>query len=618
MPRSTDILLVQPPVQHPALFAPAVLLAAAALRKEGREPVLFHAGADFAVNYLMAAPVRAQLMQRVQERLQDGAFIGIDDDTLQKTQRYAECRDPLDALLVNAAPDALQKVMEAVTFASCRDPLKLAQSMRCLDEALHLVSVAHFPAYLDRRGFSHPELDDESALEAWLGVPGKNPFLEYARHWCRPTVDIEQCEAVVLIVATSGQMAGALTLARCWKKRHPSLKLAICAIEERLQRVAKRQLGGVAQTADWEIARIVQRAIKASDNTPQIFSTIISDEPTDSQQQLLPQIHSSLLQPEKLQDLPALWEDGDGSVIVWHHPQGELASISRLLFSAAKQGVWNHIVLSDQDDPTLVAQLRQLADENPYIVHSWCRREMPISAHSDAMERYPEASPSYGETAPLTGRSLWQRLQDPVFLQACVAKHGAKMVAQQRLRDNGSGLVTLGNHLVYNYSSPEQLPPGYFDEICLMVEAGGTVGSRWLRYNLERAFLIGYAEENGVIAGNSSLKRPREEYVNAVSEQCGIDLRHYLERGYTSVRPEYRSMGVGAKLLKGLTDRAEGYRVYSVIAEDNVATQKMAIRNRTRLVASYFSQRTRKQIGIWIPEWMLPKGVQLPRQPDMS
>jgi len=618
MQRSKKILLVQPPVQHPALFAPAVLRAAAALHREGSAFVLFHAGADFVLNYLTAASVLEQLMRRVQERLNNGEYNGLAVEFRPQVDRYAGRDHPVDDVLVNAAGDSLRQKIAAVTSAACGDPLQLAQSMRAFDEVLRLVSIAYFPVCLDRRGFSHPELDDASSMNADLRAPDKNPFLEYVRHWCRPTVAVEQCEAAVLVAATPGQMVGAMTMAWHWEQRYPSIKFAICAVEEQLQKKAERLLDGVAQRADWEIARIVQRAVTRADDLPIISAAGDAGDHGGDRQQTQRPIHSALLQPDRCPDVPASREEDGGSVIVWHHPQGSPASISRLLFNTAKQGHWNHLVFSAQDDPSLVARLKRFAHENPYIVHSWCRRATPVSAFSDAMERYPAESPAYGETAPLPGRPLWQQLQDPVSLQACVAAHGAKMVAQQRLSNDGSELVRLGNHLVYHYLPPAQLPPGYFDEICLMVEAGGTVGSRWLRHNLERAFLIAYAEENGIIAGNSSLKHPREEYVDAVSEQCGIDLHHYLERGYTSVRPEYRSMGVGAKLLEGLTARAEGYRVYSVIAEDNVATQKMAIRNRTRLVATFFSRRTRKRIGIWIPEWMLPEGVQLPRQPDLQ
>jgi len=42
-----------------------------------------------------------------------------------------------------------------------------------------------------------------------------------------------------------------------------------------------------------------------------------------------------------------------------------------------------------------------------------------------------------------------------------------------------------------------------------------------------------------------------------------------------------------------------------VISEDNDATKKIAIRNRTKQVASFYSKRMGKQLGVWMPEWMI-------------
>jgi GNAT superfamily N-acetyltransferase len=93
--------------------------------------------------------------------------------------------------------------------------------------------------------------------------------------------------------------------------------------------------------------------------------------------------------------------------------------------------------------------------------------------------------------------------------------------------------------------------------------------------------------------------------VEAVSRQSDLNLSHYLERGYTSVRPEYRGMGIGAKLLEGLTVRVGKRKLFSIIGEDNVATQKIALRNKTRRVATFYSERLGKNVGVWIPERML-------------
>ena len=186
-----------------------------------------------------------------------------------------------------------------------------------------------------------------------------------------------------------------------------------------------------------------------------------------------------------------------------------------------------------------------------------------------------------------------------------------------RFTGTGDQVYNVGSSLSYHYKPPAELPEDYLDHIVQMVAAGGSVDLKLVRYNLERAYLIAYAQEQGMLIGNSCLKHPRREYSEAVSQQIDLDLSGYLERGYTSVRPEYRGLGVGAKLLEGLTKRAGDYKIFSVIAEGNTATQKMAIRNRTRRVAKFFSERTQKEIGIWIPEWMLPKDFKLPKQPEV-
>jgi GNAT superfamily N-acetyltransferase len=71
------------------------------------------------------------------------------------------------------------------------------------------------------------------------------------------------------------------------------------------------------------------------------------------------------------------------------------------------------------------------------------------------------------------------------------------------------------------------------------------------------------------------------------------------------VRPEYRGLGIGTRLLEGLTARAGDRKIFSVIAEDNEATKIIARRNQTRQVATYFSQKAGKAVGIWMPAAMI-------------
>lgn len=159
--------------------------------------------------------------------------------------------------------------------------------------------------------------------------------------------------------------------------------------------------------------------------------------------------------------------------------------------------------------------------------------------------------------------------------------------------------------IIFYYKKPCDLPDGYMDEIYKLVEAGGSVKTQFVRYNLERAYLIAYAMENGVIIGNSSLKHPRKEFIEKIKNITGFDFTNFIERGYTSVRPEYRAMGVGTRLLEGLTKRAGDYKIFSIISEDNKATQTIALRNKTKKIATYFSEKTGKEMGLWMPEHMI-------------
>jgi GNAT superfamily N-acetyltransferase len=303
------------------------------------------------------------------------------------------------------------------------------------------------------------------------------------------------------------------------------------------------------------------------------------------------------------------------ALIVWRgHLEDNIDALTQSLYAASRKGIWNHVILTSRTGNALI----RFAKTNPNIIHSWCRRYPPQSIFSDPLDRLPEIVSAYGDTQPPPGRPVWQILRDPIYIEAYVRRYGLKPVTRMRLNDGLESHYQVGSGLTYRFLSPSDLPVGYLDRIVAMVAAGGSVDLNFVRYNLERAHLIACAEERGVLIGSSCLKHPRREYTDAVSKQIGLDLTDYLERGYTSVRPEYRGLGVGAKLLEGLTERASGHKIFSVIAEGNTATQKMAIRNRTRRVATFFSQRTQKEIGIWIPEWMIPEGVELPPQPEIN
>jgi GNAT superfamily N-acetyltransferase len=292
-------------------------------------------------------------------------------------------------------------------------------------------------------------------------------------------------------------------------------------------------------------------------------------------------------------------------LIQWRDPAGQLESLIKTLWDVAESGVWNHLEIPAEAESSMAQGLIRFIEANPNIAHSSTRYQLPNLPLKSPAEQTEEASGTYSQVAKLPGEPFWQKVNDPIYLLLYLIRYGIKKVMRWRVRNDGCSIYSIGKDVEFRFVKPSELPAGYMGEICRMVEAGGSVGAKWVRYNLERAFLIGYVLEQGVIIGNSSLKQPRPEYVETVKRQSGLDLSHYLERGYTSVRPEYRGLGIGTKLLEGLTSRAGHRKIFSIISEDNLATKKIAIRNRTRKVASYYSERMGKQIGIWMPEWMI-------------
>jgi GNAT superfamily N-acetyltransferase len=273
-------------------------------------------------------------------------------------------------------------------------------------------------------------------------------------------------------------------------------------------------------------------------------------------------------------------------------------AIRDCLAAASREGFWNHLRL-----PHATAEFTPLtafAADNPNIVHSW-----QVGGTSKAFTAAPADHPlaaGYGDVAPLDGMPLWRCLGATGALLAAIARLGRDGVRRRRLNPVDGSHWDVGTDVTWKFLPPASIAHSDMDEICRMVSAGGSVTTRWVRHNLERAFLIAVATERGRIVGNSSLKHPRETYIRSVKARYGLDFSHHLERGYTSVRPEYRGMGIGTRLLEGLTRRAGDRKIFSIIAEDNIATQTIAIRNRTRKVATVFSEAMGKEIGFWMPE----------------
>lgn len=294
-------------------------------------------------------------------------------------------------------------------------------------------------------------------------------------------------------------------------------------------------------------------------------------------------------------------------MIQWQYLEKKEPLKIKKLWDLSKQGIWNHVKLTDMTNGLIKKEWLRFISLNPNISHSYENLTGTGPYTQPDLNGMDASLKSYSAVKQIGGEPFWKFLSDPAHLLLYLKHHGKKNLSCLRADRKNETLISLGSNIIFHFRKPADLPKGYLDEICAMVEAGGSVDTTYVRSNLERAYLIGYAVENGIIVGNSSLKHPRQAFIQRLNAATGLDFNHFVERGYTSVRPEYRALGVGARLLEGLTKRAGQYKVFSIISEDNTATHKIAKKNKTKKIAVYYSEKLGKDLGVWMPEEMIEK-----------
>ncbi|MCF8040932.1 MAG: GNAT family N-acetyltransferase [Desulfarculaceae bacterium] len=324
-------------------------------------------------------------------------------------------------------------------------------------------------------------------------------------------------------------------------------------------------------------------------------------------------LSASLDDPPSPQALAVLARGGV-RLIHWSAPSGAalepgplLAAMQKILVSASRAGLWNHLALPMEGSDAWAQALLDFTGSNPQVVHSWSRpTPWPWSPRPINYIGEPRAE-AYRQVAPLPGGPLWRKLAGPAHLLLYLERHGCDAIRHWRVRPEGDSVYRLGENLSYVFAEPKDIAPEVLEEVALLVLAAGKVKPQWLRYNLANAYLVAYASEEGVIVGTDTLKRLRPEYLEHIKEQSGLDLTGYTERGYVSIRPEYRGTGMGNALVQGIISRAGGRKMVIITGEDNLAGQKLLARNNQRRVRTYFSKRLNKPMQIWMPQEQDPE-----------
>ncbi len=658
--KQTKALLVHPPVTGLSIPPWAPAQTAMHLAGSGVCVEQYDANFDFFLNHLLTSKRLAELVNVIKKRAKQGTFKKAEPYAASLAADLAANPDKWNRKIDNIGNSF--KLLKTEDFF--RPELFLA-ALKNIDALLNLASLAFYPSRIQRRCFTNPAIKDWPAVNTFVEDQEANPFLFLCHNGLANRLESPELDLVILFISAPDQLMAALTMAHFSKKARPDLHVALMGdrltadveqyghtlLPETDPKPLQHLVGALREPAAVEDAAVpdyrglpleeylapalvLPLRIHADPDSDLIPPTLFSHLSKICQQTynaagffcIDGHVKSNFIEklaheaagkkPSFCMNLPcALEESLDREALAatyqagiklvqWSNPAGNLKALTQILWDASKAGIWNHVIMPAGEESSSDQELTRFMATNPNIVHSLIRRQ-PSASFFAGPDKLSPAPTAYTQVARLPGRPFWHSLDDAVYLLLYLNRYDPKTIVRWRVPDDGLSVYSLGSNISYHFAEPQQLPPGYLDEICRMVEAGGSVDITLVRYNIERAFLIGYALDQGVIVGNSTLKRPRKEYVDAVNQQAGLDLGNYLERGYTSVRPEYRGMGVGAKLLEGLTARVGDLKLFSVISADNVAAQKMALRNQTQQVASFYSSRLDKEVGVWVPAWML-------------
>jgi GNAT superfamily N-acetyltransferase len=655
------ILLVHPPVASPSAPPWSLARMAPYLIGKGLSLEQYDANLDFFLNHLLTSKHLRRFVDLVDNRKKQDVFEKASPETASMLADLTKNPKEWSRKITG-----VKYMLDVFRTNDFYEPENYLEALGALDDLLNLVSLAYYPSHIQRSCFYNPTIKDKFQIREFIKDPNVNPFLPLCRKGLAQRLEHPEPKLLILCVSIADQLPAALTMAGFSKKQRPELHIALMG-DIRLLASAEEYGNTLVPETDPEALLALVRKLSGSvppeyKAAPDFSGLPLKDYlvpalvlpfqmPTDKGLDLKPlslfwadlkkrqqtfntkgllsidlglkPTHMMNWYNEKVKTsesfflgLSCLLDESDDveamnnvyqagvRLILWHNPSGLLKILTRRLWSAAKAGIWNHVIMPDRSETDFDKELLGFIAANPNIVHSWGYSRSSKMSSLNFLGK-SGTSVAYTQVSKLPGRPFWHLLNDPLHLLLYLDRYGIKKISRWRIRDKGLAVFTVGNSIVYHFVKPRDLPPGYLDEICLMIEAGGSVDTALVRYNLERAFLIGYAMEHGVIVGNSSLKRPRTEYVEAVNQQAGLDLSNYLERGYTSVRPEYRGMGIGAKLLEGLTERVGDIKLFSIISSDNAAAQKMALKNQTRRVATFYSKKLGKEVGVWMPEWMI-------------
>ncbi len=584
MTHERSVLVVYPPFICPAGPPPLPALAAASLRGAGALTHFYDANHDFFFDHLLNQDFLQKCLARVQSNSAKGVYQGLSDYYLA---------DQLEDIAGNQAlwQDRCTKAQEipgVMRGEGFYDPGALVAARSELDALLSLASLAYFPLRMHWNGLHHP--DTQAWDAAWSFIQGPdNPFHSLSKRFKK---SCQNAQPLVFCVQHQDQLLPALTLWADIKEERPDLEAVFWGPG---LNAPKPPEGITWLSSDDPVVLCSALKFEADGAQPLDYDGL--------ENYLAPEPETNEVLQYRVDQAPsldALKEDKAAGVVLagWVVGQStELKGLEKALRISSRAGMWNRVELVAGVGEELTAWCAA----NPNLAHSITTKDQPGPGFCGPPPVPLPSEPMVGTLPPMPGRPLWRWLDQEAHLALYLRYHGVRQTRLYRVREDET-IYQLGGQVEYHFVHYPDLNEWHVKNILELITSAGRVKPDWLRHNLERAFLIAYALEEGAMVATETLKHPRPEYIRKVRERTGLDFTKHLERGYIVVRPDYRGLGIGDHLIKGCLARAPGYKTFLAIAAENKIAQELTARHGSRFLTRYYSEEMGKEIEIWTPK----------------
>lgn len=549
-----------------------------------------------------------------------------------------------------AGADAVCRILRGEEFY---DIQKCLGALQMIYDFLSLYTQAYAPACLAWEGFAHPQIRTWNQALGYCrrGPRETNPFPEFYEQRLGWVLSDAKPDWVLIPCSGRGQSLPGLTLAAMCRRMRPEMKTVLlsdhlaaagpparapkfwdhlaplsrlASLEEMLpprgeaipdfSALPWREYLSPGAVFSWppDCPGVAQVAEKVDAHGIIFLGGRLPAELPDKEPRPALAVRKVL---NRAQDPQALMDLARAGVrlIVWQYPNEsppeDIRPLRRALLDAAKADLWSHVILPGRASPGPAEELAAFLEENPNLGLSWtCLAQAgpfnapqpeclpPHQSHCGPFRDLPVMEP----LRPLPGRPAWQGLDSLGHLLLLVQRLSRRGFLRLRQDQPGGRVRVLGQELEYFYQAPADIPPERLEEIALLIASGGETRLEWLMGALQRAFIIGYAMENGLVVATYTLKTPRPQYIEMVQGKTGVDLTGHLERGYLSVRPEYRGLDLTGVLGAGLTEHSGGRPMFMVAGSDNQTVNKWCRIMGNTLAGSYFSDRLNKEVSLWL------------------